>query len=333
MKDYLDEYIVATRLIHRPQGTTIEELSSALGKTPRAVFDILSQLDMMFFPIYDEVDPENPRRKRYHAEKGFAEYLPDLEFTDDDKAAFNYLMDNVPNTPGMEIKLRRLFNKLKLMASERGSLIENGYRKKKKIISRPEVRTKVDFKQIQKVSSDILSIINEQKYMDLEILFLGEEETATWHGLYPVEMMVSKGDLFVFAYNKLGRLWTIPLSQIVSIKRTYEDKKPEMKVNIEQLINDPFGFDVDSDLFTVELLIDKKLAPIIESKKWPDSVSFKDGENGVIMIAKTRNINDCKVWIYQHIPYITILKPIWLKEDIMDGCCKMLNNYNRNIHH
>ncbi len=326
MRDYLDEYIVATRLIHRPQGATIEELSSALGKTPRSVFDILSQLDMMLFPIYDDVDPENPRRKRYHADSSFAEKLPDLKFTEDDKAAFNYLIDNASNTPGMEINLRRFFNKVKLMASERGSLIEKGNRKQINIISHPEIRTKVDFKLIQKISSDILSVIAEQKFMDIEVLFTGDEKTVIWHGLYPVEMIVSKGDLFVFAYNKLGRLWTIPLSEIVLIKRVFEDKKPEMKVNIKELLNDPFGFEVDSDLFTVELLIDKALAPIIKSKNWPDSVHFEDGENGVKMIAKTRSIIDCKVWIYQHIPYIKVLKPLFLKEDIINDCRKMLEN-------
>ena len=60
MKDYLDEYIIATRLIHRNCGATIEELSEALDKTPRAVFSILNQLDSMMFPIYDMPDPDNP---------------------------------------------------------------------------------------------------------------------------------------------------------------------------------------------------------------------------------------------------------------------------------
>ena len=81
MKDYLDEYIIATRLIHRDRGASIEELSEALGKTPRAVFSILNQLDSMMFPIYDMPDPDNPKKKRYHADKTFAEYLPSLDIT------------------------------------------------------------------------------------------------------------------------------------------------------------------------------------------------------------------------------------------------------------
>lgn len=60
MKDYLDEYIVATRLIFRPEGVTIDQLAEALGKTPRAVFSILNQLDNMF-PLYTDQDPKNPK--------------------------------------------------------------------------------------------------------------------------------------------------------------------------------------------------------------------------------------------------------------------------------
>ncbi len=42
MKDYLDEYIVVTRLLHRDRGATIYELAEALGKTTRAVYIILN---------------------------------------------------------------------------------------------------------------------------------------------------------------------------------------------------------------------------------------------------------------------------------------------------
>ncbi len=45
MKDYLDEYIVVTRLLHRDSGATIYELAEALGKTTRAVYIILNQLE------------------------------------------------------------------------------------------------------------------------------------------------------------------------------------------------------------------------------------------------------------------------------------------------
>ena len=162
MKDYLDEYIVATRLIYRPQGATVKELSKALGKTERAIFTILAQLDSMYFPLEPIQDPENPKQLRYTAKKTFAEYLPDLEFTENDKAVFNYLINNAPNTPTIESDARRLFYKLKLMASERGALIENGYNKPSPIVSALSIQKYIDTKKGTKATTILLDIIKRK---------------------------------------------------------------------------------------------------------------------------------------------------------------------------
>ena len=156
MKDYLDEYIVATRLIHRSQGASVYELAEALNKTTRAVYLILNQLEAMSFPIWTDQDPENPKIVRYHADSTFMRSLPSMDFTDDDKAVFNYLMDSANNTPGLEVQARHLFTKLKLMASERGALMENGLRKPLSIVSSASVVKKIDNKKAAKIISAIL---------------------------------------------------------------------------------------------------------------------------------------------------------------------------------
>ena len=226
MKDYLDEYIIATRLIHREKGASIEELAEALGKTPRAVFSILNQLDSMMFPIYDMPDPENPKRKRYHADKTFAEYLPNLEFSDDDKAVFNYLLNASDSVPAMEIGARRLFYKLKLMAAERGSLIENGNRKPVLIVNMKTMNKAVDNKKLNRLTSEILRVIKDKKWVTLQYRNVGRAEYYSY-SVFPLLIFIHKGDSYAYVKNRFNRLRVIALERIERVESVYDDAIPE----------------------------------------------------------------------------------------------------------
>ena len=318
MKDYLDEYIVATRLIYRPEGASVEELAAALDKTPRAVFSILNQLDNMF-PLYTDPDPENPKKLRYKADKTFAEYLPDLEFTDNDKAVFNYLISNAPNTPALEKDSGRLFTKLKIMAAERGALIEAGYNKPV-----PIVNVKTIHKQVNRKTSDILiekllSVIKSHKWMDITYKSMKSDEYHPYSKLYPILIFVWHGDTYVYVINRNEGLRMLALERFRSIDRIYEDKTPDKEFNTTELLSDPFGIMYDTEPFIVKIWISNAETAYEKQKEWPDSVSFEDNKDGSsIMTAKTHDLFDCRRWILARIPEAKVLEPQWLREDIRE---------------
>ena len=316
MKDYLDEYIVATRLIYRPQGATVEELADALDKTPRAVFSILNQLDNMF-PLYTEPDPENPKKLRYKADNTFAEYLPDLNFSENDKAVFNYLISNVPNSPALEKEAGRLFTKLKLMAAERGALIEAGYNKPIPIIGAKTIHKQVNRKATDQMTEKLLSIISNRQWMDITYMTMNAGEYHPYYRLFPIVLFVWHGDTYVYALNRHEALRMLALERFKSIDKVYEDKIPEKKYDIDSLLSDPFGIMYDTDPFEVKLQLSQMEATYEKQKEWPESVSFVDCEDGTSMMkAKTHDLFDCRRWILARIPSVKVIEPLWLKEDI-----------------
>lgn len=319
MKDYLDEYIIATRLIHRTQGASIEELSKALDKTPRAVFTILNQLDSMMFPIYDSPDPDNPKKKRYHSEGTFAEYLPSLSFSEEEKAVFNYLVNSSENIPAMQVEARRLLNKIRLMAAERGALIENGNRKPVSIISaRAQVKA-VDGLKLTRITGEILDAIREKKWVTFRYKGV-MSDTAYSYQVFPIVIFTHKGDCYLYIRNKRGKLKVLALERILYIENTYLDTIPTGDEDIYKLLDDPFGFMSDMEETEIVLVVDADQAPFEKAMNWPGSVKLTDNADGSLTIrARTHSCFDLMRWILARTPHIKIISPDWIREDAIQA--------------
>ena len=319
MKDYLDEYIIATRLIHRDQGATIEELSNALDKTPRAVFSILNQLDSMMFPIYDMPDPDNPKKKRYHADRAFAEYLPSLNFSEEEKAVFNYLINSSDSVPGIEIEARRLFNKLKLMAAERGALIENGNRKPVLIVNARSLSKNIDNKKLSIVTSELLKAIKEKKWTTLEYRNAEGKRTFSYQ-VFPLIIFIHKGNSYAYVRNRFNGLRVIALERIEKIENTFEGNIPEDGQDVIKLLDDPFGFICDMDETEIIVEIDADQAPFEKAINWPSSsTTIEENEDGTLVIkTRTHSYFDLKRWILGRTPHVKVVSPKWLRDDIKE---------------
>jgi predicted DNA-binding transcriptional regulator YafY len=327
MKDYLDEYIVATRLIYRAQGASVYELAEALGKTTRAVYMLLNQLETMNFPIWTDPDPDNPKMVRYHAASTFMEKLPSMDFTDEDKAVFNYLMDSANNTPGMEVQARHLFTKLKLMASERGALMENNVRKPLAIASSASVVKKIDNKKAAKIISALLEALSEKQWITLEYQNIWEESSYSFT-VYPIVLFVDQGDYYLYAFNKKEQIRMLTIERINEVLSTLELPAPTTQVDVKALINDPFGIVYDTNPFCVELHIDEEQALYIKQKKWPEGVTITDNKDGSITFcATTHSYYNCKTWILARTPHVTVLSPSWLIDDIRESLQAGLSLY------
>lgn len=319
MKDYLDEYIVVTRLIHRAQGANIYELADALGKTTRAVYMIINQLETMRFPIWTDQDPDNPKIVRYHADSTFMEKLPSMDFSEEDKAVFNYLVDNANSTPGMEIQARHLFTKLKLMASERGALLENNSKKPLSIVSSTSVVKKIDNKKASKIISTILDAISKKHWITLDYYNIWTENSYKFT-IYPIVLFVDQGDYYLYAFNKKEELRILAVERIKEVNYySCELALPAKNVDVKALLEDPFGIVYDTEPFSVKLHIDEWEGMYVKQKKWPDVVVIKEQEDGSISFeAITHSYYNCKKWILGRTPHVTVIEPQWLADDIKE---------------
>lgn len=320
MSDHLPEYIVMTRLVCRPQGATIYEMARSLGKDVKTARNRLRELTFMF-PLYSEPDPENGKILRYkilsYSKADF--YLPDMIFTDEDAAVFKMLSGSTDTTPALELQAKRLFNKLTLMASERGALIKYGANEPVPIINAQTILAKsVENKKLNRKINTLLKSIADKTWLELTYHRITPNSTYDTE-FFPLMVFISHRNPYVYGYNKKEEIRMLAVDRIVDIKASHKGSTPSCDMALlKDLLSDPFGISCESEPYEIKLLIDPFQAPYEIEKQWPKGkVSFKDTAEGTIMTAITRTKFDVQRYVLKRTPYITVLEPDWLKESIL----------------
>lgn len=327
-RDNTDKYVIANNLISRPQGATIDELVAALDISERAVFSMLNRLEELGFTLYSDRDPDNPKKFRYRANSELPLRLPELKFSDEEKATYNFLLDSTDNIPGLQFQLKTLFNKLKLMAAERGQLLELSEKKKASITSINRVPKLIDSNKIKDITSELILAINSNKWVKLEYesLDYGNIYSIDY---YPVVLFIEEDDYYLAAINKKMELRILAIERIASIISLFDDAIPNIDNDeIKRLLNDPFGpFAHRDEYIEAKLLIDDNQAYYIASKAWPESISFEETPEGLIMNIQTKAEFQFKRWILMNTPHIKVLEPQWLKDEILEALKKAIALY------
>ncbi len=331
MSDHLPEYIVMTRLICRTQGATIYEMARSLGKDVKTARNRLRELTFMF-PLYSEPDPDNGKILRYktlsYSKADF--YLPDMTFTEEDAAVFKMLMGSADMTPALEIQAKRLFNKLALMASERGALIKYGANEPVPIINAQTVLAKsVENKDLSKKINLLLKSIADKTWLELTYHKITPDSTYNT-AFYPLLVFISHRNPYVYGYNKDEEIRMLAVDRIVKINGSHLGSKPSCNMALlKDLLSDPFGISCETEPYQVKLLIDPYQAPYEKEKKWPSGkVSFQDVEEGTIMTATTRTKFDVQRYILKRTPHITVLEPEWLAKETCKKLQEGASRYN-----
>ena len=332
MSDHLPEYIVMTRLICRPQGATIYEMARSLGKDVKTARNRLRELTFMF-PLYSEPDPDNGKILRYkilsYSKADF--YLPDMTFTDEDAAVFKMLSGSTDNTPALELQAKRLFNKLTLMASERGALIKYGANEPVPITNAKTVLAKnVENRKLNRTINTLLKSIADKTWLELTYHRITPESTYNTE-FFPLMVFISHRNPYVYGYNKKEEIRMLAVDRIVAISDSHEGSTPSCDMALlKDLLSDPFGISCESEPYEVKLLIDPFQAPYEKEKQWPKGkVSFQDTPDGTIMTATTRTKFDVQRYILKRTPYIKVLSPQWLVELVNEKLKSGLLMYTR----
>lgn len=330
MSDHLPEYIVMTRLICRPQGATIYEMADSLGKDVKTARNRLRELTFMF-PLYSEPDPGNGKILRYktlsHSKTEFL--LPDMTFSDEEKDVFRMFYGSANMTPALEIQTKRLFNKLSIMAAERGSLIKAGANEPVPIVNAQTIVPKsVDNKALHRKINQLLKAIADRNWIRFSYRKMDSEEPFTME-LYPIMVFISHRNPYVYCFNRKEEIRMIAVERIESINYFFEDIHPACDMALlKDMLSDPFGVSCETQPYEVKLLITPYQAPYEKEKQWPKGkVSFTDTEEGTIMTAVTRTIFDVRRYILKRTPYIKVLSPQWLKDSVLDHLQRGISTY------
>ncbi|MBQ3831199.1 MAG: WYL domain-containing protein [Spirochaetales bacterium] len=321
----VDNYIIVSRLMSRSNGTTVKEMANALNVSERQVYNILEQ---MYFILYYEQykDPENARITRYKALGDSPKLnLPELELSDDEIAVFNQLRENAELSPALRQTAETMFEKLQLMASERGKKIQVGDNSRRLILNAHTTSKSVGTKNTTKAIQTILDIIKKHQWMNLTYRKMDASAPHPYNNLYPLQLFVANGDVYVYVLNHKKELRMLALERIDKIT-PYDGEIVEQFYDFRALLSDPFGIILEEkEPYTVKLWINNWEGTYLKQKEWPDSVKITDNDDGsIIFEAETRTHYDCVTWIQARIDRIKILEPEWLRQEVMDNLRKAM---------
>ncbi|MBO4718151.1 MAG: WYL domain-containing protein [Spirochaetales bacterium] len=314
----IDNYLIVSRLMSRSNGTTIKEMANALKVSDRQVYNILEQMYFVLnFEQYN--DPENQRLTRYKSIGDSPKLnLPDLKLTDDEIAVFNLIKENAELSPALRQTAETLFEKIQLMASERGKKINVGESSRRLILNARTIHKSIGEEKASRAINALLDIINKQHWMDLEYRTRKAAAPHPYTKLYPLQLFSSDGDVYIYVLNRYKQLRMLAVERIEKIT-SYEGEKVECLYDFRKLLSDPFGIMLEEpEPYKVKLWINPHETSYLKDKDWPDSIEITENDDGSsIFEAETRTHYECVKWIQSRIDRVKILEPAWLRDEIL----------------
>ena len=324
-----DNYLIVSRLLCKPNGTTVKEIANALGVTERHVHNVLDQMYAVLY--FDTVpDPVNSRVNRYVAIGDSPRIkLPDLNLTDEEIALFNQLMETAELTPALKETGQKLFSKIQTMASERGKKIKIENNSRRLILNAATITKQIGengTENATRIIREILGIIKNQYWMDIEYRPMKSVDSINWEKLYPLQLFTSNGDTYLYVLTRKKDLKMLAIERLIKINAAYPGERVEVLYDFRKLLSDPFGIMPEKlKPYKVILWVNDWETKYLKDKDWPDSVKITTNDDGSsIFEAETRTHYECIAWIQARIDRVKILEPQWLKDEIMANLNKAI---------
>ena len=206
-----------------------------------------------------------------------------------------------------------------------GKKIQVGDNSRRLILNAHTISKSVGTKNTTKAIQTILDIIKKHQWMNLIYRRMKASAPHPYNNLYPLQIFVSNGDVYVYVLNYKKELRMLAIERIDKIT-PYDGEIVEQFYDFRAILSDPFGIILEEkEPYTVKLWINNWEGTYLKQKEWPDSVKITDNDDGsIIFEAETRTHYDCVTWIQARIDRIKILEPEWLRQEVMDNIRKAM---------
>jgi len=165
-----------------------------------------------------------------------------------------------------------------------------------------------------------------------------------YRALYNNEITKRKVDPYYLFYAETEGFWylrgychlredfrTFALDRIVDLKELDEYFLP-VEIDPGEEISRAFGSYIDGEPVEVVLRFDAECKAPVLRRKWHQSQKVKELDDGRVEVSFIVNgFEGIKNWIYRWIPYIEVLKPIELLEEIRDDLERELKRIEGNL--
>ncbi len=318
-------FAVASLITEREErGCTIYEIMDLLGVNNRSsAFNVLETLDEMGFAYYTEKSRDGSRKMLYKIEPDVAakwkNSIVSGVLSEDDIRFLNFVLETVSSTsPLMEMCGSDFISRLRMVINP----------KTKSEINPLLSKFGYFFKLSPEYFKTLLLLLEaSEKKIKCHVVYESRNsESEVEYDIYPLKVIVQSGAVYAEVLSNYGQRQLLALSRIVRLIKLRKEKYPEPEQR--QDFEDPFPFYQTADPFVAEVLIDEYQGWYEIQKAWPESVTFKQQEDGSYLFTlKTASSYGLMKWILSMGQYAVVLKPENLRNNMVEEIRSMVEKY------
>ena len=318
-------FAVASLITEREErGCTIYEIMDMLGVNNRSsAFNVLETLDEMGFAYYTEKSRDGSRKMLYKIEPDVAakwkNSIVSGVLSEDDIRFLNFVLEAVSSTsPLMEMCGSDFISRLRMVINPK---------------AKAEINPRFSefgsfFKLLPEYFKTLLLLLEaaERKIKCHVVYESRNSETEVEYDIYPIKVIVQEGAVYAEVLNIYGQRQLLALSRINRLTKLRHEKYPEI-VQCNDF-EDPFPFYQSEDPFIAEVLIDEYQGWYEIQKAWPESVIFRQQEDGnYLFTLKTASSYGLQKWLMSMGSSATLIKPESMRKQVREELESMIQSY------
>lgn len=310
--------IKAIDLLSRTEGVTIEELASELQLDKRSIYRLITVIEELGVPIYDDKVPYE-RKKRWKLEESYLKKLPNLKLPDltlafSEVIALYFIKGQERLYKGTEVekKINSAFTKLGAFIPE--GLTGNIDKIKTLFISSSKL-TK-DYTGKEEIIDSLTDAMLKQKTCLIAYHSFSDDEIKSFK-IDPLSFFENKGGLYIFVNaSSFDNILVLAVERIQSIDVTESSFEPPTDFDPESRMETAFDI-VSDDPIEVKVWFSESQARYVRERSWALQQRITENEDGSIMLEmKSSGWRDVKSWILSYGADAKVIEPEEMRKEI-----------------
>ena len=316
----LIKLLKALELFSKPEGTTIEEMAEHLEVDRRSVYRMISLIEELGFPIYDEKIPLE-KEKRWKLEETYLKKLPnmklpDIKLTISEIMSLYMLKNEAVLFKGTDIEkqINLAFEKISMFVPK--NLFDQ--LKKIRALFVPSSKFAKDYSGKEYIIEQLMQAMLEKKtcYVKYHSFYDDKEKDFK---IDPLHFFENDGGLYLFVKaTTFDDILTLAVERIQKITETGSSFEYPKDFDPEELLESAFDI-VYGDPIDVKIWFSADQARYIKERKWSKTQKIEDQDDGSIILSmNTSGWFDIKRWVLSYGTNAKVLEPEKLRKEIID---------------
>lgn len=325
----LVKLLKAINLISRSMGATKKELAEVLEVSGRQVYRIISNLEDLGVPLYDEEDPLG-REKRWKLEEGYVKKLPNISIPDVQLSIAEiislYLLrgdEKIYQGTYIEKTINSAFHKIGMFLPEGAA----EQLKKIKMLFIPAAKFVKDYSGKEEIIDQLTEAILKKSTCFITYHSFHVDKIKDFK-MDPLHFFEREGGLYIFARTVTHKnIITLAVERIKQLIVTEDSFEYPKDFDPEELLDAAFDIVYDEPTeFKIWFSADQ--ARYIKERVWSKTQKIEDQKDGsIILTMRTSGMWDVKRWVLSYGEHAEVVEPEELRQEIAEELKAAYDNY------